>query len=234
MVTAVILAGGLGTRLALTVPHLPKALAPIQGIPFLHLLFHQLEVSGIVSKLVLALGHKAADIQSFLNRESLSFPIELSVESSPLGTGGALLHALPKVEGDTFLALNGDSYFDLSLSNFLNFHLSRQADISIACQKMEDVSRYGSIEIDSTARIISWAEKSPFKQPGWINGGLYFIQKSLLNSFAPGPYSLEKDFFPLFLRRQMFAYRHEGTFIDIGTPGSYNEAQQILKPWITQ
>lgn len=230
MVAAVILAGGLGTRLAQTVPHLPKALAPIQGVPFLQLLLQQLEKSGIISKIVLALGHKAASIQEFLTHTSL--PIHYSIEPSPLGTGGALLHALPQADGQTLLVLNGDSFFDLSLSHFLDFHRAHAADLSIACREVEDTSRYGSVEWDSTFQIRGFREKSSLSQPGWINAGLYLIQKDLLKRFSPGIYSLEKDFFPQFLKKKALAYPNAGSFIDIGTPNSYNEAQELLKPWI--
>lgn len=231
MVTAIILAGGLGTRLAQVVPHLPKALAPIQGTPFLELLLRQLDQSKLISKVIFALGYRSNSIEHFLDRRLYSFAIELSIESTPLGTGGALLHALDKADNETLLVLNGDSYCDLSLSDFYNFHQNHKADISMACRRVEDTSRYGAVEIDSSQRIVSFREKSQAAQAGWINAGLYLMQKSLFTSFVPGIYSLEKDFFPMFLNRQIVAYMNTGTFIDIGTPNSYNEAQEILKPW---
>lgn len=234
MLNAVILAGGLGTRLASVVSHLPKTLAPILGVPFLQLLLHQLETSGVVSKVILALGYKAPDVLSFLQNKSSPLNIEVSIESAPLGTGGALLHALPKTESNPILVLNGDSYFDLSLPSFLSFHQKHKADITIASQKIDDTSRYGSLEIDSQFRITRYCEKTATPQPGWMNAGIYLIQKELLTPFPPGTYSIEKDIFPLFLQKKIFAYPHQGTFIDIGTPNSYNHAQEILKPWIKQ
>lgn len=233
MLTAIILAGGLGTRLESAVPHLPKSLAPIQQTPFLQILLNQLENAQILSKAILALGHKAPNIQEFLKNQYYSFSIETSIELSPLGTGGALLQALNKTDAETLLVLNGDSYFDLSLSNFLHFHRIKKADISIACKAMNDTSRYGSITIEnSSQRILSFQEKSPSIKAGKINAGVYLIKRDLLISLNPGIYSLEKDFFPLFLKKNIFAYCHEGSFIDIGTPSSYNEAQKILQPWI--
>lgn len=225
---AVILAGGLGTRLAATVPHLPKALAPIQGVPFLQLLFEQLAKSQIISKVVLALGYKADAIEHFLSTQSHPFQIALSIESSPLGTGGAVLHALNQTKTDTLLVLNGDSYFDLSLASFLAFHQMKQAPASIASREMEDVSRYGAIEMDAQQRVISFFEKSPLLKRGWINGGLYLIQRDLLSPFPPASYSLENDFLPEFVKKGLFAYPDAGTFIDIGTQSSYFEAQHLL------
>lgn len=234
MLEAIILAGGFGTRLAPILSHLPKTLAPIQGTPFLQLLFHQLEQSGLVSKVILALGYKAADIESFLKTQKYSFKVDLSIEPTPLGTGGALLYALPKTTAPTLLVLNGDSYFDLSLLNFIAFHREKKADLTIACHKVDDISRYGSIEIDPSSRILNYREKSPISEPGWINAGLYLIEKPLLTPFQLKPYSIEKDLFPQFLSKRIYAYQQEATFIDIGTPNSYNQAQQILKPWVNQ
>ena len=234
MVTAIILAGGLGTRLAQTVPHLPKALAPIQGIPFLKLLFDQLEKAAIVSKIILALGHKAASIESFIQSQIPDIPLELSIELSPLGTGGALLHALNIPCSETLLVLNGDTHFDLPLSAFLNYHQTCKADITLACRQVPDTSRYGSVVFDSSSRITAFREKSSTPQPGWINAGIYLIEKKLLSPLEPGIRSIENDFFPQFLKKNFFAFPHQGSFVDIGTPSSYNEAQEILKPWITQ
>jgi D-glycero-alpha-D-manno-heptose 1-phosphate guanylyltransferase len=232
MVTGIILAGGLGTRLAGTLPHLPKTLAPIQGIPFLKLLLDQLDKSQILSKVILALGVKAENVQQFLRSRSYGFTLETSVESSPLGTGGALLNALERASTETLLVLNGDSYFDLSLPDFLTFHQGKGADVTIDCKEMLDVSRYGSVEIEpSSQKICSFKEKCEQSESGWISAGLYLIQKDLLVSFQQGASSLEKDIFPHFLKNKIFAYAHVGSFIDIGTPNSYNDAQEILKPW---
>src|SRR3989338_8535502 len=126
MVCGIILAGGLGTRLAQTVPYLPKVLAPIQGVPFLELLLHRLGKAAILSKVILALGHKAADIQRFLQQKPFLVSIDFSIESTPLGTGGALLLALNQTDAETLLVLNGDSFFDLPLADFYAFPSSKQ------------------------------------------------------------------------------------------------------------
>lgn len=230
MIDAILLTGGLGTRLAQTVPHLPKALAPIQGTPFLQLLFEQLHASGLISKIILALGYKASAIQSYC--QSLPYPIEFSIETTPLGTGGAILHALSKTTSSTLLVMNGDSFFDLSLSSFLAFHREQQSDFTIACREVEDASRYGAVEFDSRQRIVSFSEKSQSVKPGWINAGLYLIEKRVLSPFPHSSLSLEKEIFPCLLTKKLFAYPHSGVFIDIGTQNSYFEAQEILNPWI--
>lgn len=233
MISALILAGGLGTRLAQTVPYLPKALAPIQGIPFLQILLRQLQRANLFSKVILALGHKSSFIEHFLCSTSFPFPIEISIEPSPLGTGGAIFHALEKIDSDLFLTMNGDSYFDLSFSSFLHFHQAKQAAISIACTEIEDAARYGSIEMDTSQRILNFSEKSASSRKGWISTGIYLLQKSLFTNLPHVPCSLEKDLFPRFLEKGLFGYSHRGTFIDIGTHHSYMQAQETLKPWIS-
>ena len=230
---AVVLAGGLGTRLATTVPHLPKALAPIQGTPFLDIVLHQLLSSKAVSRIFFALGHKASHILSFLEQKKSPIPLIPLLEESPLGTAGALLHAYPHTVSDPLLVLNGDSFFDLAVSDFLQFHLDHKSQATLAIRYMDDASRYGSIQCDAAQRILSFQEKSTLSSAGWINAGIYLFQRNLLAphaSHAP-PLSLEKDLFPSFIASGISAYPHRGTFIDIGTATSYVQAQDILKPW---
>lgn len=229
MATAVILAGGLGTRLVSLVPHLPKALAPIQGTPFLDILLRQMEESKMFAKVVLALGHKAENIEQFVKESSYSFAIELSIERSLLGTGGAILQALPFVDDECFLVLNGDTYCNVSFPSFLQFHQEKKAALSIACREVKDAERYGTVKMDSAQRIIGFEEKSAKVKAGWISTGVYWMQRSLFTGIQPGVYSLERDFFPQFLNRPVFAYCNTGAFIDIGTPVSYLDAQEILK-----
>lgn len=234
MIDAIILAGGFGTRLSQTLPHIPKALAPIKRVPFLDLLLEQLQASGIISKVVMALGYKAAHIETHVSQKSYSFPIEFSIEPTPQGTGGAIVLAVEKTTTNTLLILNGDSYFDLDLAHFLRAHLEKKGMGSIACREMEDTSRYGTLEIDPSDRIHSFREKNGCNTKGWINAGVYLMQKELFSSLPQANYSLEKELLPRFLEKKLFAYPHSGAFIDIGTPESYDEAQEILKPWIKQ
>ncbi|MBI3508853.1 MAG: nucleotidyltransferase family protein [Chlamydiia bacterium] len=221
---ALLLVGGLGTRLAL--PNLPKALAPIQQIPFLKILLDQL-THWQVSKIVLAIGHRAQAIVDYVN--SLHLPIEYSWETAPLGTGGALLNALSKIRAETFLVMNGDSFFDLPLAPFLELHRTHSAVATIACHHIEDISRYGSLELEETGRIRCFQEKRGESKPGWINAGIYLMQKKALEAFPLRSCSLEKDIFPTLIPQGVFAYRHSATFIDIGTPQSLQDAQNVLK-----
>ena len=227
---AIILAGGEGSRLRSVVSDVPKVLAPIQGKAFLFCLLSQLAKAGLFSKIILALGYKAALVEAFL-KEAPSFPfvIETSIEQSSLGTGGAILQALGKVAQDNFWIINGDTFFDVSFAKMTAFHREKGADLSIACRWMDDRRRYGSLETDEEGRILHLREKSNELSRGLISGGIYLAEKHLFSSLPLKKASLEDDFFPLFLPKKILAFPQEGTFIDIGTPSSYFEAQTILR-----
>lgn len=226
---AIILAGGLGTRLQQTVPGVPKALAPILGIPFLKILLQQLDESRFFSKVILALGHRAQQIEEAIT-PIYSFKLVYSVETDPLGTGGAILHALPRIEGETFFVCNGDSYSDISFASFYAFHKTKKGELSLVCRELEDTSRYGSILFDEELRVLQFNEKSSAIAKGWISCGMYLFEKKIFAPFKQSCSSLEKDLFPHFLSHKIFAYPHTGSFIDIGTKDSYEMAQEYLKP----
>lgn len=228
MIDAIILAGGLGTRLQRVVPQVPKTLAPILGTPFLQILLDQLQEAKCISKIILALGYKAEMVADFIPK---GLPLELSIEKEPLGTGGAVLLALPKVSSEDFLVINGDTFFGIDFDQFYAFHREKNSPATIAVRyEEEDASRYGSIAICEEQTILHFEEKSEDRKPGWISGGIYLIKKSTLDFFNAGNnYSIEKDFFPFLLKNRMFAYPSSELFIDIGTAQSYERAQSILQ-----
>ena len=219
---AIILAGGLGKRLRNTVSDVPKPLAPIRGKPFLDILLAQLH--GRVERLILAIGYKSEQIKQYYHSRDIFF----SEESVPLGTGGALKQALQLALSFPVLVLNGDSYFGIDIEKLVSFHLRQQAHLTIACHEVEDVSRYGSIFFDEKHQVTAFHEKKASSGKGWINGGIYLMDKDLLNSFQQAPFSLEQEVFPFLLKKRLFAYPSEGKFIDIGTKESYLKAQEIL------
>lgn len=234
MVPVLILAGGLGSRLAHTVPHLPKALAPIQNTPFIHLLLRQIEKSALFSKIILALGHKASLIEQAALPSNLSIPIEISRESIPLGTGGAILNTLDRIESDVFMVMNGDSFFDISFSRFFHFFYASKASVSIACAPIPatDPYRYGTLQLDLSGRVLKFSEKTNMPTSHWISTGIYLMKKELFADLPLIQLSLENDLFPRFLEKGIFGYIQQATFIDIGTHESYHEAQNTLKPWL--
>lgn len=226
----IILAGGLGTRLRESVPHLPKPLAPINGSAFLTILLKQLTQMPELTKAVLAISYKASLIINFFEKNPAPLPLAFSVEETPLGTGGALKKALSQTTSEYVLALNGDSYLAFSLSTLLEKQKKHNADIVLACIEVEDASRYGKLQIDEKdGRIESFHEKSQRKERGFVNAGVYLMKRSLLDSFASETvFSLEKDVFPQLTEKKMYTCKMNGTFIDIGTPNSFAIAQSLL------
>ena len=222
----IILAGGLGTRLRSVVPHLPKALAPIQGVPFLNLIVRQLILSNSISKITLALGYLAEQVMDAF--KNVPFPIDYSYEELPLGTGGATLKAMKKTTSDPVFVINGDTYLDISLSQMLAFHRTKEAGATLACQKVENADRYGTLELSPPGQILGFKEKG--SKEGVINCGFYLFNRSLFENLPFGEsFSLEHDAFPHFLKYKMVGFYSEGAFIDIGTPESFARSQELLR-----
>lgn len=225
---AVILAGGLGTRLKEVGLKVPKPLAPINGKPFLEILLRRLE--GKISRVILAIGYKGEMIREHCGKQRYKFPILFSEEKELLGTGGALKQALELSESEDIsediLALNGDTFLNVDFHGFQKFHKEKGGCASIVCLPAMNENRYGAIRMDEKGQIIDFFEKGV---GNWINGGIYLLKKNLLKEFTERNFSLEKDAFPRLLPRGIFGYTCSPFFIDIGTKESYFEAQKCLK-----
>jgi NDP-sugar pyrophosphorylase family protein len=220
----VILAGGKGTRLNPGPDDLPKPLRPVNGRPFLTYLLDQVRVAG-VRRAVLALGHQPAAFDRLVKDESRDgFTVETSVESSPLGTGGALRAALPRTTSDNLLVMNGDSYVDADLAALVAEHGRRRAAASILLTEVDDVSRYGRVEIDAEGSVVRFIEKGP-GGPGLINAGVYVFNRRTVDAIPEGrAVSLEREVLPSLAGRGFHATRGRFRFTDIGTPESYRDA----------
>lgn len=230
-VDAIILAGGLGTRLRDVVSDLPKPLAPVNGRPFLDILLTMLDRSGCVGKVVLAVGHLGEKvISAYGNRPDFGFPIVFSEERELLGTGGAIKLALQKTASPLVMALNGDSFVEVDLQGLVAFHEERGAAMTVVLREVPDAARYGSVALDTDGRVASFAEKVSGGSGGLINAGIYLFRRELFDDVAGNRVvSLEKDLFPLFLDQGVYGYVTHGKFIDIGLPETYAEAQGYLK-----
>ena len=229
MTTAIILAGGLGTRLRSAVPDLPKPMAPIAGRPFLA---HQMDhwIAQGVGRFVLSVGYRHEAISSHFGTRYRGAALEYVVESAPLGTGGALLLAAAHLPTDEpALLLNGDTYFDVSLKELAARARFHDADWCFALFRSHDPARYMGVGVGRDGRIN--ALRSP--QAPLANGGVYWFRPRALQALAgtPGePLSLENDVFPqLFALGQRFAgLECQGAFIDIGVPNDYHRAASVL------
>ena len=227
MITAAVLAGGFGTRLRPVMAACPKVLAPVAGRPFLSYLLQQLADAG-VTKTVLCTGHLAAQVREATGESYAAMRLLYSQEQQPLGTAGALRGALPLLDTDPVLVLNGDSYCELDLRKFCGWHKAKHAAAAVALAQVPDVSRFGRVECGSEQRIVRFGEKNG-SGPGWINAGIYLIAARLLAAIPNGACrSLEHECFPAWLEEGLYGYAAGSNFLDIGTPESYAEAESFF------
>jgi D-glycero-alpha-D-manno-heptose 1-phosphate guanylyltransferase len=223
--TAIILAGGLGTRLRSVVNDLPKCMAPVAGHPFLKYVMDEL-LQQRITHFILSVGYKREAIIEFINSAYPSINIQFAIEEEPLGTGGAIkLAASFSKEQDCFV-VNGDTMFRVNLSALSQIHERVKADCTLSLKPMKQFDRYGAVETDSTNRIIHFNEKKYFEE-GLINGGVYALNvTSLLNETLPQKFSFEKDYLEQFyMERHFYGFQSESYFIDIGIPEDYERAQ---------
>lgn len=232
MKAAVILAGGLGTRLRSAVPDLPKPMAPIAGRPFLEFLMDYWIGQGI-ERFVLSVGYRHEVIRDHFGIQYRDAQIDYAVEDTPLGTGGGVLLAAAKLASDSpFLILNGDTYFAVQLAQLECFAADHGADWCFSLFRANEVGRYMGMSIAPDGRVL--ALKSDDDRIGRLaNGGVYLVDPRALadQPFKAGQkVSLEDDLFAQSLARgrPLYGLECSGTFIDIGIPSDYHRADQVL------
>jgi D-glycero-alpha-D-manno-heptose 1-phosphate guanylyltransferase len=219
--TAAILAGGLGTRLRSVIADRPKVLAEVHQRPFLEYLLDQLAAAKM-REVVLCTGYLGDHVRNRLGDTYGSLHLRYSQEPSPLGTGGALRLALPLLMSDPVMVMNGDSFCTADLGGFWSWHCQQHARATLLLTHQVDTRRYGRVELQSDGRIRRFHEKGTESSPGWINGGIYLISRSLLQVIPRGvPISLERDLFPSWVDHGLYGYCHGEAFLDIGVPEAY-------------
>lgn len=227
---AIILAGGLGTRLRAAVPDLPKPMAPVSGRPFLE---HQFDywVNQGVSRFILSVGYRHDAISAHFGAAYRGIPVVYAIESRPLGTGGGLMLAMRSLSATgPFLVLNGDTYFEVALGALREFHAEHEADITLSLFRTQQQGRYTGLGIGAAGEVVSL---NAGEKGGLANGGVYLVERRLLDR-EPGPadarVSFEEDILPSALRsgKRMFGLEFSGRFIDIGVPEDYARASALL------
>jgi NDP-sugar pyrophosphorylase family protein len=227
-ITAVVLAGGQGTRLQSVVADKPKALAEIYGRPFLTYMFDQLQGFRI-NHVVLCTGYLGNRIKERFGSSYKLLSIDYSHESQPLGTAGALKNAISYLSDEQILVLNGDSFCGADIAAFWGWHLSKKASASLLLTTLDDTGRYGRVDTDSDGKIIRFSEKGSNPGPGLINAGIYILCKQFIFSIPSGKsVSLEREMFPQWIGKGLYGYGSEGRFIDIGTPEDYSKAGRFF------
>jgi D-glycero-alpha-D-manno-heptose 1-phosphate guanylyltransferase len=225
----VILAGGLGKRLASVTGGGQKVLAEIGGKPFLSILIDYIASQG-GTRFILCIGHGAAQVESYFARAHSELDIVLSKEEEPLGTGGAIKKGSALVNSDVFLAMNGDCFCVIDYKSLIGFHRQHKAEATIAITSVDDAREYGTIETDATCHITAFREKQPAVRSAHINTGTYCLDRRAFDLVhTPDKFSIEYDFFPQLVGRPFYAFTVGNRFIDIGTPDRYAWAQEHLK-----
>ena len=225
---AIILAGGLGTRLRSAVPSLPKCMAPINGVPFIAYVISHLQKQG-VEKFIFSLGYKSEAFIQFLTSYLPIHNYTIVVEDEPLGTGGAIKLGLTKSTSEHVIALNGDSLFKVNINQELAFHIKHNAKCTLALKPMQQFDRYGAVEIDKDNIIVGFKEKQ-YVKAGYINGGVYILEKNhFLSLPLDNKFSFEVDYLQKYCDEKFIYGDIQDTyFIDIGIPEDYDRAQNEL------
>ncbi|MFN8243459.1 MAG: nucleotidyltransferase family protein [Ferruginibacter sp.] len=226
---AIILAGGLGTRLRSVVADIPKCMAPVAGNPFLYYVLEQLRGQG-VDKFIFSLGYKHEQIEAWLNETYPLLFSQVAIEQEPLGTGGAIRLAASLASEKDVLVLNGDTLFSLDVQQLSRFHQHNKAACTLSLKPMQQFDRYGVVELDATARVSSFHEKK-YYETGLINAGVYALNVAeFLQQPLPEKFSFEKDYLEKnFGQGNIFGLVQDAYFIDIGIPEDYERAQQELQ-----
>lgn len=232
MATAIILAGGLGTRLRSAVPELPKPMAPVNGRPFLE---HQMDywIAQGVSRFVISVGYRKEAIVNYFGDRYRGFAVEYAAEEAPLGTGGGLLKAIGLVNhNEAVLVLNGDTFFEVDYQQLKAFHEKSSSRWTFSLFRANEAGRYMGMGVDPEGRITSL--KSGTKELGQLaNGGVYLIDPKVveITKLSPGDRaSLEDDILGELMAQKVPLYGVEfnGRFIDIGVPEDYVRAASVL------
>ena len=227
---AIILAGGFGTRLSDLARDIPKPMIQVNGRPFLEYVLDYLQRQGI-KNVILSTGYLSEVIEAHFGKSYHNIKISYSVEDKPLGTGGAIMAALRLAGSPDCLVMNGDTLFLADLNDLERMHREKNADISLLLRNVDNVGRYGAVNIDKYNLITGFSEKEVSKREGLVNGGIYMIKKESLSKLKmPSVFSLEKDLFSALPRKlKLYGLESDGYFIDIGTPEDYMKAIDELK-----
>ena len=232
--TAIILAGGLGTRLRSAVADLPKCMAPVDGIPFIAFVIAYLKKEGI-ENFIFSLGYKSETIINYADTNYKDLHKKYVIETKQLGTGGAIKEACKSVEEKNVVVVNGDTLFAVDISNLSKFHEGHTADCTIALKQMHDFDRYGAVELKEQNLINAFKEKQ-FCATGMINGGVYALTVSDLKAGDyPEVFSFEKEYLEKNTgSKKLYGVVNDGYFIDIGIPEDYLRFQEDYREVIAK
>lgn len=228
-IDVIVLCGGLGTRLHSVVDDRPKSMVEINGKPFLDILIEYIAHYGLI-RFILCTGYKGDFIKRYYESKNGKWKFLISEEQEPLGTAGAIKKAESFIKSDILLVVNGDSFCEMDIKEFLEFHIRKGAFISIVLTSMESPLDFGVIRLNNDQKIISYSEKVPISGDGFVNAGIYFFNRKVLEEIPSGEkLSLEYDIFPRILDKGVYGYVTKKVLLDIGTPERLEKARNYLR-----
>lgn len=224
---AIVLAGGLGTRLRGVVDDVPKPLAPVAGRPFVAWLLDALAQQGM-RRVVLATGYLGDRVEDTFGDRWSDVPLVYSRETEPLGTGGAIVLAMQHIAGDGCFVLNGDTWLELVLADLEAAVRQADARLGVALAEVPDIARYGAVHVEN-GYVTGFIEKG-CAGPGFVNAGVYWMRRGLLDGHSPGTaFSFErKVLVPAVAHERVTGFRDTRDFIDIGIPEDFRRAQALF------
>lgn len=221
MTEAIILAGGLGTRLAKTVSDRQKVMAPTGGRPFLAYVLEDLKAKGF-TRVILAVSYHHEQIKEYFGNSFCDIELLYSVEETPLGTGGAIKKALTLCTRKDIAVINGDTFFDVDFGCLYDLYRKNEARVVLAAKEMPDCTRHSTLCIEENGKVAQFSEKKPHKK-GYINGGVYILGRNLFDNIKEARFSFEKDVLEK-MTEGLFALKSDSYFIDMGVPEAYFRA----------
>lgn len=226
--TAIVLAGGLGTRLRGVIHDRSKVMANVAGRPFLTYVLDQIVRAGM-KRAVICTGYLADSISEALNDDYQGLELVYSHETTPLGTAGALRQALSLVQPFPVLVFNGDSYTNVDLECLVQFHYVRQGRITLALAQKQCSGSFGLVELGEGGVVKRFSEKEATGKTEWVNAGIYILEKEVIESIPEDQVvSLEHEIIPKWVGQGLYGYAQQEDVFDIGTPSSLSEAQSIF------
>ena len=233
---AILLAGGLGTRLRSVVSDRPKPMVLIEGTPFMEYVTRELTRHGI-SDIIFAVGYKGTMVEEhFGDGAAFGFRASYAYEETLLGTAGAIKNAGNLITDDRFFVLNADTFYQIDYTRLVHLQDTLGLDMALVLREVPDVSRYGQAVLDKDGRLAGFNEKTEEARPGTINGGIYLMRRSLLDQIPEGKVSLENEMIPRWLGegRPLGGFVNDGYFIDIGIPEAYYKFQEDVAAGIVR
>ncbi len=227
---AVLLAGGLGTRLKSVVSDRPKPMALIEGKPFMEYVIHELSRHGI-TEIIFAVGYKGSMVEEYFgDGRKFGVTVSYAYEEELLGTAGAIKNAGKFITEEYFYVLNADTFYQIDYGRLLRIRQEKALEMALVLRQVPDVSRYGKAVL-TDGLLTAFNEKTEEPGPGTINGGIYLLSRKLLEEIPAGKVSLENEMIPRWLSegRRLGGFVNDGYFIDIGIPEAYFQFQEDVR-----